>query len=286
MIGPFGQPPAALDRWVTRDGVRLHCLDWGGPAGGPVVLLMHGVGGNALIWNDVAPLLREGLPGCRIVAVDTRDGGRTDHPATGYALSEFVADVLAVADDLGAPRVSLVGHSRGGWLAACVAALHPGRVERIVLLDPARITFGTMEAGDAAYAWIFGNLGPFASRAAAVAWASAAEPMARWTATRVGALLDNLVDQPDGTVAGRLPRAAMEQLRAARADGERIAYEAVTAPTLLILASGLGEQHMADRLEYAQRIPDTRVARVLGTHFLHTDAPAEVAALVVEHLQG
>lgn len=272
------------DRWVTRNGVRIHCLDWGGPDGGPAVLLLHGVGGNALVWNDVAPLLRAGLPGHRIVAVDTRDGGRTDHPESGYGLAEFMADVLAVADDLGAERASLVGHSRGGWLAACVAAVHPGRVDRIVLLDPARITFDSQAAGNAAYGWIFGNLGPFPSREAAVDWARAAEPTAHWTPTRVAAFHDNLVDQPGGGVAGRLPRAAMEQLRSARADGEDIAYQDVAAPTLLILASGLGEQHMADRLSYAERIPGTRVERVFGTHFLHTDAPAEVAALVVGHL--
>jgi pimeloyl-ACP methyl ester carboxylesterase len=285
-MGDGPMTSAATDRWLTRNGVRIHCLDWGGPDGGPVVLLLHGVGGNALVWNEVAPRLRAGLPGHRIVAMDTRDGGRTDHPESGYGLAEFMADVLAVADDLGAGRISLGGHSRGGWLAACVAAVHPGRVERTVLLDPARITFGSQEAGDAAYGWIFGNLGPFPSRAAALDWARAAEPDARWTATRVGAFLDNLVDQPDGSVVGRLPRAAMEQLRAARADGEGIAYEDVAAPTLLILATGLGDRHMADRMEYAQRIPNTHVARVFGTHFLHTDAPAEVAALVVEHLAG
>ena len=77
----------------------------------------------------------------------------------------------------------------------------------------------------------------------------------------------------------RLPRAAMEQLRAARADGERVRYEDVAAPTLLILAAGLGERHMADRMTYAERIAGTRVERVVGTHFLHTDAPAEVATL-------
>lgn len=277
---------AAVDRWVTHGSIRIHCLDWGGPVDGPVVLLLHGVGGNALIWNDVAPLLRAGLPGHRLVAVDTRDGGRTDHPATGYGLSEFIADVLAVADDLGAARVSMVGHSRGGWLAACIGALHPDRVDRLVLLDPARITFGTPAEGDAAYGWIFGNLGPFASREAAVEWARAAEPTAHWTATRTGAFLDNLVDRPDGTVAGRLPRGAMEQLRAVRADGETIRYQDVSAPTLLIVATGLGEKHAADRLVYAERITGTRVARVFGTHFLHTDAPEDVAALVVDHLGG
>jgi pimeloyl-ACP methyl ester carboxylesterase len=263
--------------------VRIHLIDWGGPGDGPVVLLLHGVGGNARVWNDVAPRLRARLPGHRIVAVDTRDGGRTDHPPTGYRLADFMDDLLAIADDLGAARVSLVGHSRGGWLAASTAAVHPARVERIVLVDPAPIRFATPAAGDKSYEWIFGNLGPFPSREAALEWARGEEPDAHWTPTRVGAFLDNLVDQPDGTVAGRLPRSAMEQLRAARADGHAITYEAVQAPTLLLLATGLPDK-MDGRLAYAQRIPGTRVVEVRGTHFLHTDAPEEVAQLVAEHL--
>jgi pimeloyl-ACP methyl ester carboxylesterase len=271
------------DRWLTRGGVRIHLIDWGGPPDGPPVLLLHGVGGNAQVWNDVAPRLRGSLPGHRILAVDTRDGGRTDHPPTGYRLADFMDDVVAIADDLGAERVSLVGHSRGGWLAASVAAVHPERVDRIVLVDPAPIRFASPAAGDTAYRWIFGNLGPFPSREAALDWARSEEPTANWTPTRMGALLDNLVDQPDGTVAGRLPRAAMEQLRAARADGHTIPYEAVRAPTLLLVATGV-EERMADRLVYAERIAGTRVVEVAGTHFLHTDAPHEVARLVTEHL--
>src|SRR6185503_12869805 len=105
--------------------------------------------------------------------------------------------------------------------------VHPGRVERIVLVDPAPITFASPTAGDTAYRWIFGNLGPFPSRGAALDWARNEEPDADWNPTRVGAFLDNLVDQPDGPVAGRLPQAAMQQLRAARADGHSVAYEAV-----------------------------------------------------------
>jgi pimeloyl-ACP methyl ester carboxylesterase len=274
-----------VDRWFSRAGVRLHALDWGGGTDQPPVLLLHGVGGNALVWGEVAPRLRAGLPGRRVVAVDTRDGGRSDHPATGYRLADFMDDVVAIADQLGAGRVSLVGHSRGGWLAASTAAVYPGRVERIVLVDPAPITFASPTAGDTAYRWIFGNLGPFPSRDAALDWARNEEPDADWNPTRVGAFLDNLVDQPDGTVAGRLPQAAMQQLRAARADGHSVAYEAVVAPTLLLVATGVAEK-LAGRLAYAERIPGTRVEHVAGTHFLHTDAPETVARLVTEHLAG
>jgi pimeloyl-ACP methyl ester carboxylesterase len=283
MSGADNRVLAPVDRWFARGGVRLHALDWGGGSDRPPVLLLHGVGGNALVWGEVAPRLRAGLPGRRVIAVDTRDGGRSDHPPTGYRLADFMDDVLAIADQLGAGQVSLVGHSRGGWLAASVAAVHPGRVERVALVDPAPITFASPAAGDTAYRWIFGNLGPFASRRAALDWARNEEPDADWNATRVGAFLDNLVDQPDGTVAGRLPQAAMEQLRAARADGHAVAYEAVVAPTLLLVATGVAEK-LAGRLAYAERIRGTRVERVAGTHFLHTDAPGEVSRLVTEHL--
>ena len=87
-------------------------------------------------------------------------------------------------------------------------------------------------------------------------------------------------------MAGRLPRSVLDQLRAARADGEQVQLEAIRSPTLLIVANGLGDRHVADRMVYAARIPGTQVERVMGTHFLHTDAPEEVAGLIAGHLRG
>src|SRR5437763_11576556 len=59
--GPVTEPeiPQPLDersRWIDLDG-PVHYLDFGGPADGPQVVAVHGLGGSAVNWSAVAPLL-------------------------------------------------------------------------------------------------------------------------------------------------------------------------------------------------------------------------------------
>jgi pimeloyl-ACP methyl ester carboxylesterase len=276
------------DRWFDGDGIRIHGLDWGGPADGRPLLLLHGVGGNALIWNDVAPRLRSALPEYRVVAIDGRDGGDTDHPPTGYERDRFVADVLAVHDALGDRPMVLVGHSRSGWLAASIAAEHPGHVARLVLVDPARLGFASHEAADSYYDGVRGALGPFESEEAALAWAHSADPAATFSAVRERSFLFGLRRAEDGRLVGKLPPEAVAQLQAARADGQRVAdaLGQIATPTLLLVGTRQAEERIGHRMAYAERIPGVRVVRIEATHFVHTDAPAEAADAITEFVRA
>jgi pimeloyl-ACP methyl ester carboxylesterase len=272
------------DRWFDGDGIRIHALDWGGPQDGTPVLFLHGVGGNAWIWDDVAPRLRTALPDTRLVALDGREGGDTDHPATGYERERYVADVLAVHDALGGRPMVLVGHSRGGWLAAWLAATHPDRVERLVLVDPARLVFASRSAADGYYAGVRGALGPFESEEAAIAWARQADPRAQFSPVRVRSFLFGLRRLPDGRLVGKLPPEVVPQLQAAREDGDAVATALgrISCPTLLLVGTRQPDERIAHRLAYGERIPGVTIVRIDGTHFLHTDAPAEVAAAIAD----
>jgi pimeloyl-ACP methyl ester carboxylesterase len=81
---------------------------------------------------------------------------------------------------------------------------------------------------------------------------------------------------------GRLPVAAVEQLRAVRegedAVGPRLA--AVRCPVLLLVATRHSDARRRDKLAYADALPDVIVEEVDGSHFLHTDAPDVVAGLI------
>jgi len=272
------------NRWFDGDGIRVHGLDWGGPEDGTPVLFLHGVGGNAWIWDDVAPRLRAALPAHRLVALDGRDGGDTDHPASGYERERFVADVLAVHDALGRRPMVLVGHSRGGWLAAWLAAQHPERVERLVLVDPARLVFASRGDADGYYAGVRAALGPFDSEGAAVAWATRADPRAAFSPVRIRSFLFGLRRLPDGRLVGKTPPEVVPQLQAAREDGEAVtaAVARISVPTLLLVGARQADERIAHRLAYAERIPGLTVVRIDGSHFLHTDAPAEVAAAIAD----
>ncbi|MBV8301571.1 MAG: alpha/beta fold hydrolase, partial [Candidatus Dormibacteraeota bacterium] len=88
-----------------------------GPAGGELVLLLHGFPQSAAIWR---PALRTlAAAGYRAVAIDQRGYGRRARPSRveAYRLDEPVEDAVAVAAALGRPRFHVVGHDWGGVVA-------------------------------------------------------------------------------------------------------------------------------------------------------------------------
>ena len=89
-----------------------------GGSGGPVLVMLHGIGGNAAVWRRMLPTVERRWPG-RWIAADLRGHGRSAHaPPYGYAV--FAADV---ANALGSQDedVVLLGHSMGGVVAMALA---------------------------------------------------------------------------------------------------------------------------------------------------------------------
>jgi len=272
---------------LEGDGIRIHGLDFGPADAHGLALLLHGVGGNAWIWKPVAARLRDGLGGrVRVVALDGRDGGLTDHPTAGYEPERFAADLVAVHDALGAGPLTIVGHSRGGWLAAWFAERFPERVDRLVLVDPARLMFASEADADRFYEWVRGGLGPFVDRDDALAWACRRDPEADWNEDRTRSFLEGFVEQSDGTLVGRLPVHAVAALRQARervdSVGPRLAD--IACPTLLLVAQRQSPERVRDKLAYADGLRDVRALEIDGSHFLHTDAPGRVADEIVGFL--
>ncbi|MHB8342067.1 MAG: alpha/beta hydrolase, partial [Mycobacteriales bacterium] len=127
---------------VHHGAVELAVRDYGGA--GPAVLLLHGGGRTLVDWALVVPTLARRH---RVVAMDLRNHGRSgDGP---WDWDVVVADVAAVVAELGLGRPAVVGHSRGGMVAAayaasgaaCRAAVNidghgPGRPEQYLGLDP------------------------------------------------------------------------------------------------------------------------------------------------------
>ncbi len=119
--------------WADIDG-PVHYVDHGGPADGPLLVCVHGLGGSLLNWAALAPLL---TGTCRVVALDlagfghTRGGSRsTSVQANQLLLHRFLTEVS------GSP-VILVGNSMGGLISILQAAAHPETIAGVVLIDPA-----------------------------------------------------------------------------------------------------------------------------------------------------
>ncbi|HET6666210.1 MAG TPA: alpha/beta fold hydrolase [Intrasporangium sp.] len=99
----------------------------GGRDDGPLLVLLHGLGGTAEVWRGVEALLPGAWPGGWL-AVDLPGHGRSPW-APPYT---FDAQAAAVADLLPSGRVLvLMGHSMGGMVALALAAGRP-QVRRVV----------------------------------------------------------------------------------------------------------------------------------------------------------
>ncbi|QQV78004.1 alpha/beta hydrolase [Sphingomonas aliaeris] len=115
------------------DGVTLHVVD-AGPVDGPVVILLHGFPEFWWAWRyQIDPLAEAGY---RVIVPDMRGYGESDPPqdVASYTLDTLVADVVALADAYGAERIHLVGHDWGAVIGWWLAARHPDRLRRVVLM--------------------------------------------------------------------------------------------------------------------------------------------------------
>jgi pimeloyl-ACP methyl ester carboxylesterase len=144
-------------RLLGSDGLGINVLEWSDE--GTPLLLVHGFGNEAHIWDDFAPLV---APHYRTVAVDLRGHGDSDHdPEHRYDYDFHVADLEAVTAALGMERLVLVGHSFGGRTSMLFAARHPERMAGLVVVDigpehdprgTTRIRMEVMQRGDGSFA--------------------------------------------------------------------------------------------------------------------------------------
>ena len=101
--------------------------------GGVPVIALHGWLDNSESFS----LLAEQMPAIDLVALDMAGHGLSDHRAAhaNYLIWDDLREILAVADQLGWQRFGLLGHSRGGIIAALLAAAAPERIRALGLID-------------------------------------------------------------------------------------------------------------------------------------------------------
>lgn len=130
VLAATAAPPVRLTRLALSTGVTLQVAEAGDPDGQPV-LFLHGYTDSWVSWSLVADRLP---PGIRAIMIDQRGHGGSDRPPCCYTMADLEADAVATLDALGIARATVVGHSMGSFVAQRVAAFHPGRVSRLVLV--------------------------------------------------------------------------------------------------------------------------------------------------------
>ncbi len=102
------------------------------------VLAVHGWFGSARGWGSLPGFLDTGS--YTYAFMDLRGYGSRQEVSGEYSMAEVAADALALADELGWDRFSLVGHSLGGKVIQQVLVQAPGRVRRLVGVTPVPAT--------------------------------------------------------------------------------------------------------------------------------------------------
>ncbi len=127
--GEAGPEPRTVEagRW------RIRILE-AGPGDAPVLVFLHGYGGDLTGWGLVQSALSERF---RTVALDLPGHGGSTKQVERGDVGELAEAVAATLDALGIGRAHLVGHSLGGAVAVEVARSAPGRVEALTLIAPA-----------------------------------------------------------------------------------------------------------------------------------------------------
>ncbi|AGZ52773.1 alpha/beta fold hydrolase [Mycobacterium kansasii] len=119
---------------LQRDGVTLAVRVHNPLARGVPVLLTHGFGATAGMWEPNVDALSVDRP---VIVWDQRGHGSSDAPDDIDAYSEqlSVADMAAILDAAGTDRAVLGGMSLGGYLSLAFHLVHPQRVAALVLVD-------------------------------------------------------------------------------------------------------------------------------------------------------
>ena len=120
------------DIFVEANGVRHHLIARGSP-GTPAVVMLHGLAGQAHVFDAAATRLAATY---HVYCLDIRGRGESNWGAPdGYQVPNYVADLEAVRAALGLEHIALVGTALGGIIAMNYAAAFPEHVSRVVVND-------------------------------------------------------------------------------------------------------------------------------------------------------
>ncbi len=124
-------------QFVNCDGLSIAWQQWGA---GPNVLVVPPLVSNVEVsWEHEFNRRSFDVVGeyCHVAQFDKRGMGLSDKITDAPTLDDRIGDMVAVLDAAGVERTSLIGISEGGLMAQFFAAKHPGRVDKMVLVNSA-----------------------------------------------------------------------------------------------------------------------------------------------------
>lgn len=246
-----------------------------GPETGRKWIFVHGLMGYGQNWRKIVAGL-ESTERCFVY--DQRGHGRSFHPTSGgYAPEDYAQDLLKIVDELGWETFNLVGHSMGGRNVLNFAALHPERIDHLVIED---IGPEGAENAHEYYEYLLNSVPtPFQTRAEAKAYffetfihnvrtRERAEVMANY-------FYSNMAEQPDGTVSWRFDKQGIINSVKMGRGGDRWAeVRALKCPTLWIRGENSKEFSFENYQRVLESNPLIQGIEIPGAgHWVHADQP-------------
>jgi len=270
------------ERFAETKGCRLRYFV-GGPAEGAPLVLVHGLGGCAANWVDVAPLLAE----TRRVLIPELPGHGLSTPLPAVPnLAVFADRIALVAEREQLLPAAFVGHSLGAVVALRLALRRPEDVNGLVLAAAAGISSASRRARYGLR--ILGIIGP---RRFVAPWADsvADSPFLRYAVFGHWGAADPLSLSPaavHGFLAGtRLTSDSVSAARAVVVDDVRPELRELRCPTLVLWGARDSQLTLADGFEFARRLDAP--LRVIGDcgHLLIGERP-DLCADAIENFLG
>jgi haloalkane dehalogenase len=124
-------------RYRALDGLRICHIDEGD---GPPVVFFHGEPTWSFLWRKVIPPVRDA--GYRCIAPDYAGFGRSDKPTDvgWYSYDRHTKLMASLFEELDLRRATIVVHDWGGPIGLRLAAEHPDRITRMVVMETGLLT--------------------------------------------------------------------------------------------------------------------------------------------------
>jgi pimeloyl-ACP methyl ester carboxylesterase len=237
------------ERWAEVRGGRIRYFVAGD---GPPLVLVHGLGGSATNWSELAPLLAANH---RLLIPDLPGHGGSDRLAAVSGLQPYADRVAAVMEGEGIASAPVVGHSLGGLVVLRLALRRPEAVSAIVLAGSAGLSIGGIWLRNLLTAFTIVRPGRLAGRHRSLV---ARTPLLRRLVFGFVSVADpvGLADTAvDGFLAGQvLHTDTASAWRALRDDDPREELEHIRCPALLLWGAEDAQLPLGDAFEYARRL--------------------------------
>jgi pimeloyl-ACP methyl ester carboxylesterase len=274
---------------IESAGVGLH-VEVDGPEEATPVMFLHGVGSSGRTWEWLPEDISQDR---RIIRIDLRGHGRSDHAPGTYDVAHYGADAVAVLGELCSREAVLVGNSLGGVVSWWVAQNHPELVAAALLEDPPLLAGETPESEAGRFRTVFHTVkativdsrerglseADMAERMGAMRWGPPGTPPLRELATQdaLAALVFGYHRLDIGVIDGAI-------------DGSTLAAtdtrSRVTPPVVIVAADDAAGAAFSieDARRAARSQPNVEVVRIAGSgHRIHDSSNHRGA--FAEHLR-